>query len=69
MQSQNRWGIYGGFSPHVSSIATLIEYQFPIYCDSQAFNGYTPHMVIEFKARVPLEFQRRTVQFCIHEIT
>ena len=53
MQSQNRWGIYSGFFPYVSFIATLIKYQFPIYWDSQASNGYTRHMVIEFKARVP----------------
>ena len=65
MQSHNSWYIYTGFIPNVSSIDASREHYFFIYGDFQASNSFTRHMVIEFKAHVPCECQRRTVQFCI----
>ena len=65
MQSQNSWCIYTDFIPLVFSLAASREHYFFIYRDFQASNSFTIHMVIEFKAHVPCECQRRTVQFCI----
>ena len=56
---------YPGFKPFVAFITTCREHCVSTINDHiQSPNGCTIHMIEEFKAHVPAEFQHRTVQFC-----